>query len=442
MFCSGGCLSYFTRTASEKGFSWSAVCKSKFTRRTFENTQEQLNSLPEDSTDIFQRNSIDRYLPRPLVSFCDGKYNILDSFCFAEFTAYYSLIYKPKEINKGEEYQPDLPFHLTFWWKVTMKTWIILKLSNWWILMKKCSLGKFVEFLVVIRLTNIDVPIIYFFISFRSEKELLGGHLSTYQEKLAEPGIMDIINENLQNFEPYAVIVDRAYENLNWEFVDNQDAHGQIENDETGEPIYSEDTEPNEQNSQVHESNLVLGDFIPKIATDDKNAANIKSLNKKQFMVFDVLHQWARKYVKNVSSIKSLPINPVHIFLSGSGGTGTSHLVKTIYQVVSNELLYHSKKPDKSRVMLLSSTGLSTVNIAGTTIYSGLGIKPGVKLLGLRGKIKASSRNKLSEVKMVITDELSMVSRDLFFQINARLLEIFMCSIAVEPAGLAVVLAE
>ena len=35
-----------------------------------------------------------------------------------------------------------------------------------------------------------------------------------------------------------------------------------------------------------------------------------------------------------------------------------------------------------------------------------------------------------------------MVSRDLFFQINARLLEIFMCSIAVEPAGLAVVLAE
>ena len=32
---------------------------------------------------------------------------------------------------------------------------------------------------------------------------------------------------------------------------------------------------------------------------------------------------------------KNLKINPVHIFLSGSGGTGKSHLVKTIYQVVS-----------------------------------------------------------------------------------------------------------
>ena len=49
--------------------------------------------------------------------------------------------------------------------------------------------------------------------------------------------------------------VDRTYINLNSEFVDNQYAHGQIEIDETGELIYSENTEPTEQNSQVHESN-------------------------------------------------------------------------------------------------------------------------------------------------------------------------------------------
>ena len=38
-------------------------------------------------------------------TFCDS---IHDSFCFAESTTYYSLIYKPKETNEGEEYQPDL----------------------------------------------------------------------------------------------------------------------------------------------------------------------------------------------------------------------------------------------------------------------------------------------------------------------------------------------
>ena len=51
-------------------------------------TEERLSSLPEDSTDIFNRNNIDRYPARSSVSFCDGKYSILDSFCFAEFTAY------------------------------------------------------------------------------------------------------------------------------------------------------------------------------------------------------------------------------------------------------------------------------------------------------------------------------------------------------------------
>ena len=96
-------------------------------------------------------------------------------------------------------------------------------------------------------------------------------------------------------------VVDREYENLNSEFVDNQDTHGQIKNDETGQPIYSEDTEPTEQSFQVHEPNLASGHFMSKIPTDDEIAANIRSLKKKQHMVFDVLHLWARNYVKSIS---------------------------------------------------------------------------------------------------------------------------------------------
>ena len=115
---------------------------------------------------------------------------------------------------------------------------------------------------------------------------------------------MNIINENQQKFEPDTAIVDRAYENLNSEFVYNQDAHGQIEKDETGEPIYGEDTEPTQQNTQVYESNFAVGDFIPKTATDDEIAANIRSLNKNQRVVLDVLHQWTSNYVKNVFSKK------------------------------------------------------------------------------------------------------------------------------------------
>ena len=88
-------------------------------------------------------------------------------------------------------------------------------------------------------------------------------------------------------------MVDRAYENLNSEFVENQDTHEEIENDEKGHSIYSEDTEPTEQSSQANESNLAPRDFMPQIQTDDEIAANIRSLNKKQCMVFNVLHHWA-----------------------------------------------------------------------------------------------------------------------------------------------------
>ena len=86
---------------------------------------------------------------------------------------------------------------------------------------------------------------------------------------------------------------------------------------------------------------MASGDFIPKIATDDEITTNIRSLNKKQHMVFDVLRQWARNWVKNISSKKkkkNLQIKPIHIFLSGSGSTGKYHLVKTIYKNQVNQV--------------------------------------------------------------------------------------------------------
>ena len=95
-----------------------------------------------------------------------------------------------------------------------------------------------------------------------------------------------------------------------------------------------------------------------------------------------------------------------YIFLSGSGGTGTSHLVQVIYNAISKILLYHCKDLEKSRVLLLGPTRISAVNIYveppfiySFIIYlficSGLGIKPGTKLLGLNDKSKAFLKNRL-----------------------------------------------
>ena len=54
--------------------------------------KEEIDELPEDSIDIFQRNMIDRYIDRPNSSFLNGKYRILDYLCYAEFLAHYYLL--------------------------------------------------------------------------------------------------------------------------------------------------------------------------------------------------------------------------------------------------------------------------------------------------------------------------------------------------------------
>ena len=85
-------------------------------------------------------------------------------------------------------------------------------------------------------------------------------------------------------------------------------------------------------------------------------------------------------------------VESVHIFASGSGGTCKSHLLKGIYNTISERLLYHWKDPEKTRVLLLEHTGILIENI-GFIIHPGLAIKPGTKLLGLNHKSRAALRN-------------------------------------------------
>ena len=100
----------------------------------------------------------------------------------------------------------------------------------------------------------------------------------------------------------------------------------------------------------------------------------------------------------------------VHMFFSGNCGTGKSHLVKVIYNVISKTLLYHYKDSEKPRVLLLGPIWISTVNVGGTTIHFGFGINPGTKLLGLMTDL----RNASLKMKFLIMSELSTVWSDLW----------------------------
>ena len=75
---------------------------------------------------------------------------------------------------------------------------------------------------------------------------------------------------------------------------------------------------------------------MPQILRDDELAEGINYLNSKQREVFTVVHTWAKDYVKyNENNIE-----PIHIFPSGSGGAGKSHLVDVIHNAIIKEYCF------------------------------------------------------------------------------------------------------
>ena len=115
-----------------------------------------------------------------------------------------------------------------------------------------------------------------------------------------------------------------------------------------------------------------------------------------------MVHAWAKDYVK----YDGQNVEPIQILPSGSGGIGKCHLVKEVYKYKSKTLHYHCKEPEKPRVLLLGPKGISALNIGGITFNSRLGIKPGTKSHGLNDKSEAALRNRLSELKLLLMDEI------------------------------------
>lgn len=70
-------------------------------------SEAELEELPPDSTDVFKRNSLDRYMDRPNTTFKGGRYSMIDNLCFAEFLSYYVPDTRKKP-DVENDYQPEI----------------------------------------------------------------------------------------------------------------------------------------------------------------------------------------------------------------------------------------------------------------------------------------------------------------------------------------------
>ena len=113
----------------------------------------------------------------------------------------------------------------------------------------------------------------------------------------------------------------------------------------------------------------------------------ISQLNQNQRQIFNVVNTWARQRVQNRSSRNPLKIPPLRLFITGNAGTRKSFLIKTLYLSISKTLNFRTSSVEKPKVCAL--------------------------------------RIKYEELKMIIVDEISMVSNKLMLYIHQRLVDIF-----------------
>ena len=164
------------------------------------------------------------------------------------------------------------------------------------------------------------------------------------------------------------------------------------------------------------------------IMVDDDINSLIRSLNDKQRDVFNAVNSWARKTIINFSVEDPIEIEPLKLFVTGGAGTGKSHLFKTIYASLNKTLNYKSQNLDTLKVLRLAPTGVSASNIDGHTIHSSLGIPVNCHALQipkLFNKRRSLLRLKYENLKVIIIDEISMVSNKLLLHMHQRLLDIF-----------------
>ena len=139
------------------------------------------------------------------------------------------------------------------------------------------------------------LTVYFFFHLFRHEGESKYPSVSgTYLLKLQQPGVLYVVKRNRHITETCSDIVDDASVNL-------------CKNTRSTRWVVLQD-EYQEQS---------LG---PTVIPDEELNLKIRILNQKQRDVFDIVHNWSKRSVKNLLSILQSAIDPLYIFLTGNAG--------------------------------------------------------------------------------------------------------------------------
>ena len=104
---------------------------------------------------------------------------------------------------------------------------------------------------------------------------------------------------------------------------------------------------------------------------------------------------------------------PLKMIVSGTAGTGKSYLIWCLQELLGDQL------------HVMAPTGAVAYNVHGYTLHCLLSIPVRGDFRDLEGQCLHTLQETLASVRYIIPDEMSMVGRKLFGQVDRRLRQIF-----------------
>uniref|UniRef100_A0A8C1ZIB2 ATP-dependent DNA helicase n=1 Tax=Cyprinus carpio TaxID=7962 RepID=A0A8C1ZIB2_CYPCA len=381
-----------------------------------------LHSKDPDSEDVWMSGMIDKYRARPQTP-------EFEKMCLADFVSNYRVVYGRQ--TKGKNVLPLLN-DMGFIQKRTVGKAAIIRYARF---SEEKQPEKFCGTLVKL------------YVPHRFNEQLKPQRYPTYQEFYknafvelpAHPGllmpVLGLVKAQQQKFEKHSKKVDEAFEQLQREGPSENAWSAfapEIDVDRMECIAEQQDVDPEEdEQDDVPEYQILREDgdgVVPQIEapqmTNEFLRKMFRSLNETQAAIFYTVRQWCQKRVWGH--------NPEQFFyfLSCGAGCGKSHVIKCIHSEATKILRQLPRLREEGdlsvpTVLLSAFTGTAAFNISGKTLHSLLKLPRSLKppYQGL-GNALDEVRAGLREVEILIIDEISMVSKDLFTYVNWRFQQI------------------
>ena len=381
-----------------------------------------LCDLDDDDTDVFKKSLIERYQHRP---------QSLRSMCLAEFAANYATDYRVNEDDDDDDHNDVLPSFDQAEPQASSKITLTDRFGK----MKKRQKPAIIRF----RRYNIEseptnwyrAKLMLYYPWYVEETDLLGGY-STYEEHYNNVHSTVYANEcqyTCDHVEDLQIDPDNRPEHI-WDEIAPSTEESRSRSLEEGSEVLTEVAQEDlEANADILNASQPLGVRFEAAASKeeippDEYRQLMRGLNAKQRAIVMYNRNWCKRAVTALRN--NLRIEPYRVFLSGPGGVGKSHVIRLIQSDTIKILRLSGEiDPTDVSVLLTAPTGVAAFNIGGMTLHSAFLLGSGQLGFQQLSNDKVNTlRNRLSKLKLLIIDEVSMVGCNLLLLLHKRLKQI------------------